>query len=520
MVVTPNSRIRLLKSPIELDNKNQLTFSSEQNQRNYFLSLPYLEYDNCSYQRKDGVIRYETGNNPGEITYEDLLEYNYCMYQNEHYSNKWFYAFITEVKYINDGMTEIKIETDVMQSWKFEINYKASFIEREHVNDDTIGAHTIPENFELGEYVCSQAEVGTTFAESSNCYVCCGTISNYDDQAGSRTNSYYNSLFSGLIYYIFKDFFSVNTWLVEMDKASKGEHIQSIFMVPKSFFGSISWDTVGDWVGTGYKYVPVSNGAYNMGDFTINKPTTLANYTPVNNKLLTYPYCYLLGSNNNGTDIIYKYEDFSSSNMVFKIAGAICPGCSIKMLPRDYKNDNINYIEGLTVGKLPTCSWTTDVYINWLTQQAVNMPMQGFNIGAQLGSGNIIGGINELGNSINQIYQHELIPPQAKGNTNAGDLCFAYDKNDPTFYFMSIKEEYARIIDKTFSIYGYKVNNVKIPNLEGRTNWNYVKTIGLNITGNIPQEDMQKIKDIFNNGVTLWHNPSTFLDYSQSNNII
>ena len=72
MVVTPNSRIRLLKSPIELDNKNQLTFSSEQNQRNYFLGLPYLEYDNCSYQRKDGVIRYETGNNPGEITYEDL----------------------------------------------------------------------------------------------------------------------------------------------------------------------------------------------------------------------------------------------------------------------------------------------------------------------------------------------------------------------------------------------------------------------------------------------------------------
>jgi hypothetical protein len=305
-----------------------------------------------------------------------------------------------------------------------------------------------------------------------------------------------------------------------MDKASKGEAIQSIFMVPKSFFGNIEWDTVGDWVGTGYKSVPVSNGAYNMGDFTINKPTTLSNYTPVNRKLLTYPFCYLLGSNNNGTDIIYKYEDFSSSNIVFKIAGAICPGCSIKMLPRDYKNDNINYIEGLTVGKLPTCSWTTDVYINWLTQQAVNMPMQGFNIGAQLGSGNIIGGINELGNSINQIYQHELIPPQAKGNTNAGDLCFAYDKNDPTFYFMSIKPEYARIIDRTFSMYGYKVNNVKIPNLDGRSNWNYVKTIGLNITGNIPQEDMQKIKDIFNNGVTLWHNPSTFLDYSQSNNII
>ena len=42
MVVTPNSRIRLLKSKIELDNKNQLTFSNLNTQTNYFLSLPYL----------------------------------------------------------------------------------------------------------------------------------------------------------------------------------------------------------------------------------------------------------------------------------------------------------------------------------------------------------------------------------------------------------------------------------------------------------------------------------------------
>ena len=85
---------------------------------------------------------------------------------------------------------------------------------------------------------------------------------------------------------------------------------------------------------------------------------------------------------------------------------------------------------------------------------------------------------------------------------------------------MSITEEYAKIIDKYFSMYGYKVNDVKTPNITGRTNWNYVKTIGCNIVGDVPQDDMQKIKDIFNNGVTLWHNPNTFLDYSQSNNIV
>ena len=70
MVIVPNSRIRLLKSPIELDNRNQLTFSNVTAQTSYFLSLPYLEYDNCTYQRKEGVIRYET--EPNGITYEEI----------------------------------------------------------------------------------------------------------------------------------------------------------------------------------------------------------------------------------------------------------------------------------------------------------------------------------------------------------------------------------------------------------------------------------------------------------------
>ena len=82
---------------------------------------------------------------------------------------------------------------------------------------------------------------------------------------------------------------------------------------------------------------------------------------------------------------------------------------------------------------------------------------------------------------------------------------------------MRAKTEYLKIIDDYFSMYGYKVNSVKIPNITGRTNWNYVKTINANILGDIPQEDIQELKNMFDNGVTFWHNPNTFLDYSQNN---
>ena len=85
---------------------------------------------------------------------------------------------------------------------------------------------------------------------------------------------------------------------------------------------------------------------------------------------------------------------------------------------------------------------------------------------------------------------------------------------------MSIKSEFASIIDKFFTMYGYKVNEVKVPNITGRSNFNYVKTIDNNFDGDIPQEYLQVIKNMFNNGVTLWHNPANMYNYSVSNSIV
>lgn len=131
MAITPQTVLRLLKVPLAIDNKNQITFENEQAQRNYFLSLPHLEIDDISYQRKDSVINF-----PEHI--DNLMEYNYVMYLNENYTNKWFYAFITNMEYDSGGNTKIYIVTDVFQTWQFNLNFKQSFIEREMVavNED------------------------------------------------------------------------------------------------------------------------------------------------------------------------------------------------------------------------------------------------------------------------------------------------------------------------------------------------------------------------------------------------
>lgn len=149
--ITPQTNLKLLSLDIEIDNKNQLTFATKQDQESFFLNHAGLSFDDFTYQRKDSIIRI-----PAHI--DSLLMYNYVMYQNENYTNKYFYAFIEKMTYINDSMTEVKIKTDVFQTWQFDFQFKKSFVEREIVHDDTIGKHTIPEDLETGEYISNAHE--------------------------------------------------------------------------------------------------------------------------------------------------------------------------------------------------------------------------------------------------------------------------------------------------------------------------------------------------------------------------
>ena len=89
--------------------------------------------------------------------------------------------------------------------------------------------------------------------------------------------------------------------------------------------------------------------------------------------------------------------------------------------------------------------------------------------------------------------------------------------NDNIFTRYSIKYQFAKRIDDFFSMYGYQTNELKLPNLNNRPNWNYIKMAGANLIGDIPETDLQELKTLFNEGITLWHNATTFLDYSQNN---
>ena len=556
--ITPSTNLKLLKNPNNLSNENQLTFANATAQYNYFNSLTKLEVDNFTYQRKDYTIRYNA-------CIDDILDYNYVMYQNANYSNKWFYAYIENMRWINDHVTEITIKTDVFQTFQFDLTYKASFVEREHVSNDTIGLHTVPEGLETGDYIVGEKVLGSFGSAHPVIMVTeyCQLNSTSDNEGYDMKNDNkvkhaggtLNGIYQGCMFLLCGNDVAVTNILTSYALAGKLDAVVGIFMAPDSLTNyadpSLSSSTMwyySSWSG-GLAYGPfLYLNAYtvntDMGKTAIGKPYNgIDGVTPKNNKLYTYPYIYLMVTNNTGISSTYQYEYFHDTDeggiysgyCRFYTHGVITPGCSIKTVPLYYKGENYNYSEGLPLGKYPICSYAGDVYTNWLTQNSVNtaisLATSGLQIvagaalastgaGALAGGSQIASGLTGIASTLGNVYEHSLMPPQIQGDVNTGDVNFTRTGNNFNFYKMNIKAEMVNIIDKFFSMYGYKVATVKVPNITGRTNWNYVKCIGANIEGLIPEFYLNEIKGLFNAGITLWHNPTTFLDYSQSNTIV
>lgn len=556
------SKVYLLDVPMEDDLKNTLYFASASAQQTYFQSVIGKTYTDVSYQSETRTFRCKD-----EL--EVVRKYNYIMWQNTSYSNKWFYGFITKATHISDGLTDIQFEVDPIQTFMFDITVKPSFIEREHTNDDTIGANTVLEGLDVGEYEIVDLKnipIYETVTPSTDWTVAFVTsklpdndkfIKNESDLLGGVFNSLHifgveNIAQARNLLYIYN----------EEGRGCTGDDIKNIYMIPsaclnKSFnLPTEYWTTI-----DGQSKVAVCRPLYNYylfddggNPFEYRQPTVLAeNYTPVNKKLYCWPYSYFYITNNAGTDVKFNWEDMPSltagqydTGKAFKYRKAVVPTVSLsaKLYPTSYKTYSDNgttptcmYNYGINFAKTPVCSWITDYYTNWLTQNGVNVGVNAAQtmaggLGAGIGLMNMGAGIPGLavgvaGGAIKAIsdalvanHNAEITPNQASGDLNSSDVMYAFSRCSMKLYMMSVRPEVARIVDGYFSMYGYKVNRLKTPNVAHRQNWWYTKTIGANIVGNVPNDYMTKIKKAYDDGITYWRTPANFLDYSKPNGIV
>lgn len=494
--------------------------------------------------------------------YADCIYANYMAFINPNYGNKWFFAWITDVNLLNPDTTEITFVVDVFSTWYDRFVLGQAFIEREHVDDDTFGKHTIPEGLETGDFIInSLEELGNTALNTR--YIAMVYTGNPQQLFPSYSAKEYTGLYTGYNYMILASGLDADKMIQGFSDDGALEMIYGFFTIPSGLIrSSVHWYNGPN--ATGDDVIEVGNGNYPMfalvpedpvgshneitllanTNFNIN--TTINGYTPKNNKLFTGEYNYIYATNNSGADIKYNYEDFINNQPIFKIIGAISIGCSIKLVPMNYKkfdttsqNTPVNgtYIYGINGGKYPTLGWTGDAYTNWLTQNAVNIAvgtvgnigqilggvaMLGTGVTAVAGGSSIFSGFTGILNQLGEIRKHQLISETGSGNINAGDLAYSTKKMNFSMYRMSIKEETARIIDNYFSRFGYKVNEVKTPNLNSRTKFNFIKVGGMDelVSGNIPANALEEINSIFRKGVTIFHNYNDIGNYTISNPIV
>lgn len=549
------TEVRLCAVPLESDYKHTLAFQTYAAQQQYFIGKTVHTSTNFSYQRKDKVIRYP-------MDYDELVTrgVNYVMYKNSANTTKWYFAFITKMEYVSEGVTHIHIKTDVIQTWGGNFTLKPCFVEREHCEDDTVGLHTIPEGLETGEYIVNKKysihpdrEGGTGLGSLA---VILGVARS---ENGELEHGYfYNGIYSGIRYYCFsaQSDNQLSEFLSRYDSEGVGDSIHCMFLAPKILVdnaGTITWNEPisESWDTKVIRVNPTgsqrSDKTYTMQfseDYLDNR------YVPRNKKLMCYPYRYLSATNNCGATAIYRFEEFRDElagtgererpmiEPSFVLEMSLTPGCSGRLYPWKYKNVQMNYDEGLTMGKYPILNWASDAFTNWMTQNSVNLGLSivtgagqiiggaaaiaaGGAAGAAAGGGSAIaGGISEIAGTVGAIYQASMTPPNVKGNTNAGDIITSMGANHFDILVWSIKNEYARIIDSFFDMYGYKCHRVKVPATFHREAYWYTKTIDCEIDGNIPGEDMQEIKEIYNRGITFWRDPERVADYTQSNNTV
>lgn len=551
---------------LDRDYNNVLNYTPQQ-------VLAYVQSKQTAHAGNYSFVR--DGSISVAFQYSTCLESNYIAFQNKNYSNRWFFAWIDEVRYVSDGTTEIKYTVDSWSTFFSSLNTSGGcYIIREHANDDTIGANTIDEGLAVPEV--EQINIMETNEIDQAMYICVATnwdpsikssihpnndnpsdpnaVTDSDGEGYNGMSMFNKNTFGSMLcLFTFDDtgLRNLQRFLLATNRQGHIEDVHDMFIIPACIFTN-QIDLINkDWwfyyyriasqpiVEFNIQYKVVSYMSSNREQiFSYN-----VEYTPVynydaeyhvkNNKLFCFPYNYLMVTNNIGQQNIYKLEEFNdvegfqANDKILQVQMSLSIGMSGRIVPVNYKGRHFDFDECVQLAKFPTCSWSADSYTNWLTQQSVNSSNPALSLGADIvAGGSIIGGI--IASAATEIatfyggYKKAQLLPEITGGQATGDVNFGNHNNHFTLVQYRIKLQHLKQIDDYFSRYGYKTLRVKAPNITGRQNWNYIQigsteSIGF---GDIPERDLNNINRACRKGVTIWHKHANIGNFNLTNTIV
>lgn len=493
MAFSPANVIKLRHVPFDDTYTNVFDFDGVNSQYNYFNGLSGYDLTNFTYQRKDSIIRVP-------VNAESLYNINYVIYQNSNFGNKWFYAFVTKIEYVNDNTSFLHIKTDVWQTWLFDWHVNECFVERMHVPYDTEGEWTEPEPITAecfprsADRLTPQIDFFTqgiilyfskrppSISGVANVYEDSGALSatfakRYDDGGGGLP--------------------AFNECILDLNALEAAGEMELISGIGCCF-----------------------NAPAAGGESTIDFVDLPSGGVAKNNKTLLWCYGMIVG---NGS---YKVDIANCHGRTFSYIPRVCEGqspfCSVELT--NIPHVVIDY-NGFPSPRLPINSDVNQISRE-LTISLKTLPYTMINAGlgaaasvAGGGSASVGGLLSPIQSMISTLGKYEIsdiMPKQLSGFAPSTAMYSAGEAGVYLIKYYPNREEFNKL-DNFFSAFGYAINDVRHPifrinDISRRANFNYIKTSGVAIiaTGGIVQEDYSDICKILDSGVTVWHNPGAY----------
>lgn len=588
------SNIKLLQDiPFSNDYKHTRYFDNKTLQTNYFWSKPFVHtMTRANFQRIEGRTFIKV-----DKDIDSLHGVNYLMFQNTAYNDKWFYAFVTKLEYIQKNTTYVHFEIDVFQTWWWEANFKPSYVIREHCklwnSDGTPVINTIDEGLDYGlEYdtvnyywhkprgdykwlviisksllhndiVSSAGEIYPTVigtVQPLSYYLVPYKDDSFEGVSVKDTTGDTTKLSSAIN--VLKELYLSESAVNNIVSIYTTEHIGLDITVTNDV---ISFPTTGNVILVGdvagasspTKFLNIGYiDKFSTSTFTLTANKYQNFRTVKESKLLMYPYSMNVLEDFKGNRVNIKTEYINKPGIDLIVRGSLGTSNKVSYSISQYNQSNIseNYDKLLSIENGLLNVNPNDVSVltdylssflqgnrNTLINQKNTAIFDGVMNVASSGvsgvestlygniAGSVKGGLNMVkgaGNSVLKIQGIQAkvkdannIPPQLSkmGSNTVFDYGNRY--NGVFLLQKQLKPEYQKKLEDFFNMYGYKVNTVKIPNFHTRVRWNYVQTESCNITGNFNNEDLQELKSIFDNGITLWH-INDVGNYSYDNGVI
>lgn len=519
--IAPDTDIYLLAN-VECDKSydNVKYFATKNAQHTYMSSKIVKSFTNQSYGRVNkGTFRLF-------CKADDVYQCNYLMFQNTAFGNKWFYAFINSIEYVSNNTCEVRFTIDLFQTWFLDCTVGQCFVEREHVTDDSIGEHTLNEDVPTGEMITAIEEQLTEFSKqyTYGVEICISDtqLSGIANQPTWFDKPVLSGIFQGSKIGTTDNSDDLLTFLNNVISAGYQSTIIQIFTIPKIFAPSGTDSRVQTT-----RELPAL-------------PTKFGNYTPLNNRLYSSPFVDYVVYSPTGDKMILHPELFSDyEHRIVTFSGNKSVTPQIMCIPTNYKiTGGTNKTEGYTLNYGIKGSFLYDAYqaeiasygvgniggniLKWTPRLLSSAGSAAQSISPVIGAetltyGNVssaLSGVGSIVGTIGDVLKETHDTSELSG-ASGGSVLWSQQILDTFVQVRQVREEYAIIADNYFSMFGYKVCRLKVPNIATRPSWNFVKCSTVTITGAIPADAEELIMSVFKKGVTFWK--TSFGNYTANN---